>query len=337
MNCDILNHGDKMKKLFLILSIIATYLLIDISFEKEDMIIIYSSLEQYRGDELQRQLNERFPDENILVMYLSTAKSAAKIHTEQDKSDCDIIVGLEGAYMEKIKDHLAPVSNLRVQNYIEGMKPSDFDDRYVIWERQAGSIVMNDKLMQKHGLAPVATYEDLLDEQYRGFISMPDPNTSGTGYLFYKNLVNVMGEEKALAYFDQLAKNIKMFTESGSGPIKSLIQGESAIGLCLTFQAVEQKNEGQPFTIITPEYGSPYSLTGAGLMKGREKDPIILEVFDYIINDFFLYDKMYFSPEILIEDQQREIENYPENIHYGDMEGINDILEKERLLELWKY
>ena len=321
----------------MILCIITAYLLFDISFEKENMIVIYSSLEQYRGDELQKQLNNRFPDENILVMYLSTAKSAAKIATEQSQSDCDIVVGLEGAYMEKIKEHLASVEKVRVQDYVEGMKPSDFDHRYVIWERQAGSIVMNDAVMEKYHLDPVTTYADLLDEQYRGLISMPDPNTSGTGYLFYKNLVNEMGEEKALAYFDQLAKNVKMFTESGSGPIKSLIQGESAIGLCLTFQAVEQRNEGQPFTIVTPEYGSPYSLTGAGVLKGREEDDMILEVFDYIVNDFFLYDKMHYSPEILIENQERKMENYPENIQYGNMEGINNIEEKERLLELWKY
>lgn len=326
-----------MKKIFVILCAITAYLLFDISFETENMIIIYSSLEQYRGDELQKQLNQRFPEENILVMYLSTAKSAAKISTEQTQSDCDIVVGLEGAYMEKIKDHLASVENVKVQDYVEGMKPSDFDNRYVAWERQAGSIVMNHAIMEKYQLEPVRTYADLLDEQYRGFISMPDPNTSGTGYLFYKNLVNEMGEEKALAYFDELAKNVKMFTESGSGPIKSLIQGESAIGLCLTFQAVEQRNEGQPFTIITPEYGSPYSLTGAGLLKGREEDEVILEVFDYIVNDFFQYDKMYFSPEILIENQKCKMENYPQNIKYGNMDGINDIEEKERLLELWKY
>lgn len=326
-----------MKKLFLILCVITSILLLDINFEKEDMIVIYSSLEQYRGDELQKQLNERFPDDHILVMYLSTAKSAAKIYTEQSQSDCDIVVGLEGAYMEKIKNHLADIKDVPVQNYVDGMKPSDFDHRYVIWERQAGSIVMNDQVLQKYNLDPVETYEDLLDEQYRGLISMPDPNTSGTGYLFYKNLVNEMGEEKALAYFDQLAKNVKMFTESGSGPIKSLIQGESAIGLCLTFQAVEQKNNGQPFTIVTPEYGSPYSLTGAGILKGKDDDSKIQEVFEFIVNDFFLYDKMYFSPEILIHDQKRKIQNYPENIPYGNMEGINDMKEKERLLEQWKY
>ena len=73
-------------------------------------------------------------------------------------------------------------------------------------------------------------------------------------------------------------------------------------------------SEPVPFTIVTPEYGSPYSLTGAGILKGREEDDMILEVFDYIVNDFFLYDKMHYSPEILIENQERKMENYPEKL-----------------------
>ena len=43
---------------------------------------------------------------------------------------------------------------------------------------------------------------------------------------------------------------MKQFSESGSGPIKLLIQGDIGIGLGLTFQAVNQINEGSPFQIV---------------------------------------------------------------------------------------
>lgn len=33
---------------------------------------------------------------------------------------------------------------------------------------------------------------------------MPDPKTSGTGYGFYLNVVNIMGEDKAIEYFKKL-------------------------------------------------------------------------------------------------------------------------------------
>ena len=73
---------------------------------------------------------------------------------------------------------------------------------------------------------------------------MPDPKSSGTGYFFYKNWVNLWGDQDALDYVDKLYGNLKQFTESGSGPIKLLRQGEVAIGLALTFQAVSEINDG---------------------------------------------------------------------------------------------
>ena len=122
-----------------------------------------------------------------------------------------------------------------------------------------------------------------------------------------------------------------------SGPIKLLIQGEIGIGLGLTFQAVNQINTGSPFKIIYPKEGSPYSLTGTGLMKRSSKDPQVQKVFDFIINDFLLYDKEHFSPEQILKKQTNTIKHYPTNIPYADMTGIEDIKEKERLLEVWKY
>ena len=55
----------------------------------QNAIIIYSAMEQFRNDELQKQLNERFPDKNVYVMYNSTAKTAARISVEKEKTDAD--------------------------------------------------------------------------------------------------------------------------------------------------------------------------------------------------------------------------------------------------------
>lgn len=110
-----------------------------------------------------------------------------------------------------------------------------------------------------------------------------------------KNLVNVLGEEEAFAYIDRLADNIKQFSESGSGPVKLLVQGEIAIGLGLTFQGVSEYNEGNDLEMLTPEYGSPYSMTGAALIKGNENDEEVLEVYQYLINEYLVIDKEYDS------------------------------------------
>lgn len=324
-----------MKKILCILVVIAVVLVSITTVKNDNSIIIYSSMEQFRNDELQEQLNEQFPDLDVYVMYMSTAKAATKIRVEGSNSDADIVVGLDQAYMTMIEDHMADVSQYSHLDYEDNMVVNN--GKYLIWERQAGSIIVNRTILEKENLPMPETYEDLLNPVYKDYIAMPDPKTSGTGFFFVKNLINVMGEDEAFAYIDGLAQNVKQFTESGSGPVKLLIQGEVAIGLGLTFQAVEELNSGNDFVIIEPEYGSPYSLTATSMLEGRQHDADIVRVFEYVVNDYMVYDKMYGSPEKVLKEQINAIENYPENITYADMTGIDDMDEKERLLAKWKY
>lgn len=324
-----------MKKVLYALIACAVILVGITTIKNDNSIIIYSSLEQFRNDELQKQLNEAFPDLDVYVMYMSTAKSAAKLSVEGTDSDADIVVGLENAYMSKIAKYMADVTKYSYLEYEEDMTVES--GKYLIWERQAGSIIVNKTILEREGLPMPKTYEDLLNPVYKNYIAMPDPKSSGTGFFFLKNLVNVLGEEEAFAYIDKLAENVKQFTESGSGPVKLLIQGEVAIGLGLTFQAVNELNNGNNFEIIEPEYGSPYSLTSTSMLKGRTENLDIVRVFEFIVNDYMVYDKMYGSPEKVLKEQKNGIANYPENINYADMTGIEDMKEKERLLAKWKY
>ena len=326
-----------MKKgiiLLLVVTLLFTFLA---ASGNEESIVICASTEQFRNDELQQQLNERFPQYNIVVMYMATGKAAAKVYAEGSDTEIDILLGLETGYMNKIKDSLADITGYSTVDYVDGLDVASNGGRWVTWERQAGAIVYNKEVLERYGLEIPQTYEDLLKPEYQGLIAMPDPKSSGTGYFFYKSWVNTMGEEATLEYVDKLYANLKQFTESGSGPIKLLKQGEVAIGLALTFQAMNEINEGQPLGIVFPEDGSPYSLTGTALIDGHQQKEGVQEVFDYIINEFIVYDKENFSPEQIYEGQVNRIDNYPQDIQYADMTGIQDDKEKERLLALWKY
>lgn len=324
-----------MKKILGILFACAILLVAITTVKNDNTIIIYSSMEQFRNDELQEQLNEKFPELDVYVMYLATAKSAAKLSIEGEDTDADIVVGLESAYMSKIEEQMADVTSYSHLEYEDDMISES--GKYLVWERQAGSIIVNKTILEKANLPTPETYEDLLNPVYKNYIAMPDPKSSGTGFFFLKNLINVMGEDEAYEYIDKLAVNVKQFTESGSGPVKLLIQGEIAIGLGLTFQGVNELNNGNNFEIIEPEYGSPYSLTTTSMIEGRQNDDNIVRVFEFIVNDYMIYDKMYGSPEKVLKEQVNGIENYPTDINYADMTEIDDIEEKERLLAKWKY
>lgn len=326
-----------MKK-WIIIVLVLTLVFTGLAYTgNKESIVVCATTEQFRIDALQQQLNEKFPQYNVIVMYMSTGKAAAKLYAEGQDSEVDIILAMESGYLTKLRDNLADVSGYSDLTYLDGLTTADNNNLWVTWERFAGSIIVNTNVLQKYGLPTPKTYEDLLDPAYQGLIAMPDPKSSSTGYFFYKNWVNLWGEEGALEYVDKLHKNLKQFTESGSGPIKLLKQGEIAIGLGMTFQAVVERNSGQPFELIVPPTGSPYSLTGTTIVKGHENKKGLNEVFDYIVNDFMIYDKENFSPETVYAGQKNLVENYPTDVLYADMTGIQDDKDKERLLALWKY
>lgn len=324
-----------MKKITACLLVIICILYCAIDRKDENTIVIYSALEQYRNDDLKEHLNQQFPDLSIQVMYMPTAKIAAKIQAEKEDSDADIILAVETGYMEKMKDVLADVSEYSELEYIEGMLPEH--GKYLIWESYGGGFAVNTQILEKYKISEPETYEDLLKPEYKNLISIQNPKSSSTGYNFYLNLYNIWGEQKTLDYFDKLDENIKQYSESGSGPVKLLIQGECAVGTALTYQVVTEINNGNPLKMIYPESGSPYSLDGVSMVNGKDKKEEVQEVFRYLVNEYLVYDKDNYNPGEILVNQNSQMKNYPENIPYADMTGLEDLELKDELLQKWKY
>lgn len=294
--------------------------------ENNSKVVIYASCEDYRIEDLRKQLKEKFPEINVDVEYYSTGNATAKLKAEGDKTEADIIIGLETASMQQIADMMADLSGFKVDHYLDGA--NDSDNRYIIFEKYEGAVIVNTKSLQSKGLA---------EPEYEGEIAMPNPKTSGTGYMFLYTWVKTMGEANAFSYIDQLQKNVKSFTESGSGPMKMLAQGEVAIGLGMIFQAATQITEGYPLKVLQFEEGCPYNTTAMSIVKGRENDENVVKIFNFLNEDFAYYDKALYSPGKILKDQETKIQNYPEDIKSADMSTITDEELKQQLISQWKY
>ena len=326
-------------KLFKRLTTIAFTVLLTLTLfgcgQKRESVLIYTSSEDFKIENMTMRLSEKFPDYEITVEYIATGNHAAKLIAEGVNTECDITHDLDYGYLSQLDSAgvLADLSSYDKSVYVDDVNLSP---NYIIELRNSGAIILNTQVLQEKGLDEPTCYEDLLDPAYKGLISMPNPKASGTGYMFLKSLVNAWGEEKAFAYFDQLTPNILQYTSSGSGPVKALIQGEVAIGLGMTAQAVTEINSGTPLKIIGFEEGLPYTLYGQAIIKGKEQRPAVKEVFDYLVNEYNYENNELFFPEKIYKDKDYSVVNYPQNIQYADMSN-NTIEEKNRLLEKWKY
>lgn len=327
-------NARKLAVVMLLIAMMLSMLLTGCGGRKES-VLIFTSVEDYVIEDMNARLSEEFPDYDITVEYVSTGNHAAKLLAEGTNTECDISYDLEYAYMEQLaqKGVLADLSAYDTSIYNPDTVVSK---NYLIQCRVGGAVIVNTEVLKEKGLAEPTCYQDLLKPEYAGLISMANPKSSGTGYMFYKSLVNAWGQEEALAYFDALTPNILQYTSSGSGPVNALLQNEVAVGFGMTSHAVTQINEGAPLKILYFEEGSPFTLYGQSMLAGKDERPAVKEVFDFLVGTYSYELNEKFFPEQMFNDKVFALENYPENIVYSDMSN-NTITEKEKLLELWKY
>jgi iron(III) transport system substrate-binding protein len=310
--------------------------LISCAPKQDNRVIIFTSTEDFRTEHMQGLLKEAFPDYDITLQVLSTGNHAAKLKAEGTATEADITVNLETSYLEGLTDILADLSSFDSSEFLPELVPAHH--KYLPWDKSSGAVVINREKLESQGLPVPRSFQELLDPRYKGLLSMPNPKSSGTGYMFLKSLVNAWGEDAAFAYFDGFAENVLQFTTSGSGPVNALIQGEALIGLGMTITATEAiNNRGANFEMLFFAEGAPSTTTGMGIIKGKETKPAVQEVFTFTITKLVRDDKALYCPEPVFIDQVNNIPHYPRNIPYADMRGINDLAEKERLLSRWKY
>lgn len=302
--------------------------------ESSNKVIIYSGAEEYRNAYFLERLTAEFPGYDITIEYMPTGNLAAKFAAEGTDTDIDIIYDLDVGYAGMVEQYLADLSAYDQSIYVDDCKVES--NKYLIEYRNGGAVILNLDVLAEKGIEEPASYEDLLKPEFKNLVSMPNPKSSGTGYMFLKSLVNAWGEDKAFDYFDRLAENILQFTSSGSGPVNALIQGEVAAALGMTPQAVLQINDGANLKIVFFEEGSPFSLYAYGMPEGKQNKKAVRDVFDFFYTTLVLEDDENFVPEKIFADVDFKVRNYPENIHYADMSG-NTTEEKLRLLDNWEY
>lgn len=324
-----------MKNRNLLLVAVILCLLLSGCGQKKDRVVIYTSAEDYRVEYMRQRLEETFPQYDIVLEYMTTGTHAARLLAEGTKTECDITYDLEYTYLAKLEEAgiLADLSDYDFSVFREDVRQSTC---YMPEYRNGGAIIVNPEVLDRYGLPVPTCYDDLLKPEYQGLISMPNPSSSGTGYMFLLAMVNARGEEAAFAYFDALSNNILQFTSSGSGPVNALQQGEVAIGLGITGTAVTAINDGAALEILFFEEGSPYTIYGQGMIAGKEEKPAVREVYDFLYDTYGYENCENFFPEPIFAGKTFSVTNYPADITYCDMSGNTSEM-KDYLLSFWKY
>ena len=126
----------------------------------------------------------------------------------------------------------------------------------------------NPELLAKKKLAVPKSWADLLKPEYKGDIQVANPGSSGTAYTMVATLVQLMGEDKAFDYLKGLHRNVSQYTRSGTGPIKAVARGETAVSISFVHDGPGEKMNGFPVETITPLEGTGAEIGSMSIIKG---------------------------------------------------------------------
>jgi len=121
---------------------------------------------------------------------------------------------------------------------------------------------------KKFGLPVPKSWHDLTKPVYKGHVVMPNPNSSGTGFLDVSSWLQMWDEGGGWDFMDKLHKNIAWYTHSGSKPCKQAAKGETPIGVSFAYRGAKSKNKGAPLEVIAPEEGVGWDLESFGIVRG---------------------------------------------------------------------
>lgn len=307
----------------------------------KEKVIIYTSTEDYNVELMQKCLDEKFPDYDIIIdTSKGTSEIASVVIAEGESSDCDIVYAEEYGYLEKmigagVLDSIK--GDYDLTRYVDDTVPSSVNEYVLPAIRTGGAVIVNNTKLAEKNLAKPTSYNDLLQSEYKNRVSMASPKSSGTGYMFLYSLVKAWGEDAALTYFDGLTENILQYTSSGSGPVKALKIGEVAVGFGMISQAVNEINSGNTaLEILIFAEGAPYNLYGNAIVKGKKARKAVKDVMDYLDSYYTDESNRQFYPEPVLKGKDYQVENFPTDIRYADMAG-NNLTAKDALLAKWTH
>ena len=141
----------------------------------------------------------------------------------------------------------------------------------------------NTELLAKKNIPAPACWADLVKPAYKGEIQVANPNSSGTAYVIIATLVQLIGEDKAFAYMKDLHPNINAYARSGTGPIKAVARGETAVSLSFVHDAVTESDAGFPVKYSTPCEGTGYEIGSMSIIRGARNMANARKFYDWAL------------------------------------------------------
>jgi iron(III) transport system substrate-binding protein len=249
-------------------------------------LTVYTAVEAEDLKRYAETFNKDHPDITINWVRDSTGIVTAKLLAEKNNPQADVVWGLAATSLLLLKSEgmleaYAPAG-------VEKLDPKFVDNSnppaWVGMDAWVAAVCYNTVEAGKLGLPVPTSWKDLTNPVYKDHLIMPNPNSSGTGFLDVSSWLQMFGEDGGWEYMDALHQNIARYTHSGSKPCKLAAAGEIPIGISFAFRGAKSKAAGAPLEIIVPSEGVGWDMEATAIIAGTANLDAAKTLVDWSIN-----------------------------------------------------
>jgi iron(III) transport system substrate-binding protein len=253
----------------------------------KDTVVVYTAIENEQIAEYKKAIEKSLPNLDLKILRLSTGDISARFMAEKDNMQADVIwgVGATNILIFKNAGLLEPYAPKGLDRVLPLFRDKASPPSWVGIDIYMSAFCFNTEVAKKHNLPAPTSWADLTRPVYKGQVVMPNPASSGTGYLSVASILQRMGEAEGWRYLDALNQNIAEYTKSGSKPCKDAGAGERAIGVSFEYVALEMKKKGAPVEMVLPKEGSGYEMEANALTRKGARTPAARPFLDWAISD----------------------------------------------------
>ena len=247
-------------------------------------LVAYTALENEQLPVFKAAIEAAIPEVEIAWVRDSTGVITARFMAEAAQPRADLVLGLAASSMAlfSARNMLEPYTPRGADALRPNFRSGRTPDPWVGMDAFLAVICFNTAEGTRRNAPIPRTWRDLTNPAYRDQIVMPNPASSGTGYLTIAAWLQMMGEEEGWRFMDALHQNIAVYLHSGSAPCVQSARGERLIGIGFDMRAAAEKTRGAPIEIVAPPEGIGWEMEAAGIVRGRPNTALAQRVMDWV-------------------------------------------------------
>ncbi|MBZ5488511.1 ABC transporter substrate-binding protein [Halomonas aquamarina] len=244
-----------------------------------ETLTLYTSQPQSDAQQTVDAFMEAHPEIEVEWVRDGTTRLMTRLRSELSAgvSNPDVLLIADSMTMESLKrdGHLQAYESAER----EAFEPETFDPQGYYY----GTKLITTGIVYNTGAEARPTrWQDLLEPEYEGLVTMPSPLYSGAALIHMAAITE--NPELAEDYYERLRDN-RVEAQSGNGGVfNAVAAGTKAYGIVVDFLPIREAAKGSPVEFVFPEEGVSAVTEPVAIMEGAQNVDAARKFVDFVLS-----------------------------------------------------